>query len=347
MKKTFLALAVLSSLAASASAQSSVTLFGVVDLGLAQVTNGSAGSVTKMDSGAVNTPRFGVRGFEDLGGGLKAGFHLEAGVSPDTGAVGAGTAFFNRRSTVSLLGGWGELRLGHDYNPSSRNPYLFEPYIGTSYGTILAFAYGGGAQLGSGVSTILRTDNAVAYFTPAGLGGFYGEAMVAPSEGVAGGQYAGGRVGYAAGPFDVSFAYGTTKTATSNDFEQSNLGASYNFGFAKLMGLYNVHKYGVRQQNTAALSVAVPIGAGEIRALYGINDRSGGAAGSGFGDADDSQLASIGYVHNLSKRTALYGFYALITNDGAAKITVDYSAPAGMLGGETSSGFQTGIVHRF
>ena len=347
MKKTFLALAVLSSLAASASAQSSVTLFGVVDLGLAQVTNGGAGSVTKLEPGAVNTSRFGVRGFEDLGGGLKAGFHLEAGVNPDTGVVGAGTAFFNRRSTVSLLSGWGELRVGRDYNPSSRNSYLFEPYIGTGYGSILAFTFGNGAQLGSGVSTILRTDNAVAYFTPAGLGGFYGEAMVAPSEGVAGNQYAGGRVGYAAGPFDVSFAYGTTKTATSDDFEQSNLGASYNFGIAKVMGLYNEHKYGARQQKTTAISVAVPIGAGEIRALYGINDRSGGATGSGFGDADDSQQMSIGYVHNLSKRTSLYGIYGRITNEGAAKLTVDYTAPTAMRGGESSSGFQTGIVHRF
>lgn len=347
MKKTFLAVAVLSAFAASASAQSSVTLFGVVDLGLAQVTNGSAASMTKMEPGAVNTSRFGMRGFEDLGGGLKAGFHLEAGVNPDTGAAGAGAALFNRRSTVSLLGGWGELRLGHDYNPSTRNTYLFEPYIGTSYGSVLAFTYANGAQLGSGVSTILRTDNAVAYFTPGGLGGFYGEAMVAPSEGVAGNQYASARVGYAAGPFDVSYAYGTTKTATSNDFEQSNLGASYNFGFVKVMGLYNENKYGARQQKTTVVSIAVPIGAGEIRALYGINDRSGGAAGSGFGNADDSQLASIGYVHNLSKRTALYGIYGRITNDGAAKVTVDYTAPAGMLGGETSSGFQMGVVHRF
>lgn len=350
MKKTFLAITVLSAFAASASAQSSVTLYGALDVGLAKVTNGSAGSVTKMESGAVNTPRFGMTGVEDLGGGLKAGFRLESGIAVDTGVAGAGSTFFNRRSHVSLMGNWGELRLGRDYNPSSRTPYLFEPYIGTSYGTVLGFTStsANGAELGSGVSTVLRTNNAIAYFTPAGLGGFYGEAMLAPSEGAAaGGKYASARVGYAVGPLDVSYAYGTTTTATTNNFVQSNLGASYNFGLAKVMGLYNQHKWGVRKQNTAALSVVVPMGAGQIWALYGVNDRSGGATGSGYADTDDSKLMSIGYVHSLSKRTQLYGIYGRLANEGAAKLTVDGTAPAGMLGGETSSGFQTGIVHRF
>lgn len=347
MKKSSLALAVLSFMAATASAQSSVTLFGALDVGLARVNHGSAGSVTRLEPGAVNTSRFGLRGVEDLGGGLKAGFHLESQINPDIGTAGAGAAFYNRRSTVSLIGGWGELRLGRDYNPSSRNTYLFEPYIGTSFGTVLSFTMAPTATLGSGVTTALRTNNAVAYFTPSNLGGFYGEAMVAPSEGVAGNKYASARLGYAAGPFDVSYAFGTTKTATSDDFKQSNLGVSYKFAFAKVMGLYNVHKFGALQQKTTAVSIAVPVGVGEIRALYGINNRSGGATGSGFANADDSKLMSVGYVHNLSKRTSLYGIYGRITNDGAAKVTVDYSSPAAMRGGESSSGYQVGMVHRF
>ncbi len=352
MKKSFVALAVLSTFGVTALAQSSVTLYGVMDAGVARVKNGSAGSQTLLQSGAVKTSRFGLRGVEDLGGGLKAGFTLESQINPDVGTAGGATAapttaLFNRRSTVSLFGGWGELRIGHDYNPSSRNAWLFEPYIGTSFGSILNFTYAQKADLGSGVTTTLRTSNAVAYFTPKDLGGFYGEAMVAPSEGVAGNKYTGARLGYRAGAFDVSAAFGTTKTATSDDFEQSNLGVSYIFSFAKVMGLYNVHKFGALQQKTTAVSISVPVGVGEIRALYGINNRSGGAAGSGFANADDSKQMSVGYVHNLSKRTSLYGIFGRITNDGAAKSTVNYSSPASMRGGESSSGYQMGIVHQF
>lgn len=347
MKKSLFALAALAAVTAPAFAQSSVTLYGAVDVGVARVKNGSAGSATLLQTGAINTSRFGLRGFEDLGGGLGAGFYLESGINPDTGTAGAGGALFNRRSTVSLFGGWGELRLGRDYNPSSRNTYLFEPYVGTSFGSILNFTFAPTATLGSGVTTSLRTNNAVAYFTPRNLGGFYGEAMWAPSEGVAGNQYASVRVGYAAGPLDVSYSIGRTKTATADSFEQSNLGVSYNFGVAKVFGLYNEHEYGVLQQRTAAISVAVPVGSGEIRALYGINNRSGGAAGSGFGNSDDSKIASAGYLHHLSKRTSLYGIYGRINNSGAARLTVDLSTPNAMLGGETSSGFQFGVVHRF
>lgn len=349
MRNYALALCIVGAPITPVLAQSSVTLFGAVDLGAARVDNGSAGSVTALQPGAVNTSRLGFRGVEDLGSGLKAGFHLEGQINPDTGTgVAAGGGFmFNRRSTLSLLGGWGELRLGRDYNPSSRNTYLFEPYIGTSVGTVLNFTLAPTAALGSGVTTALRTNNAVAYFTPAGLGGFYGEFMVAPSEGVAGGQYVAARIGYATGAWDVSAAYGRTKTATADKFEQSNLGVAYKFQVAKVMALYNQHEFGALKQRTAAISLSVPVGPGEIRALYAVNNRSGGAPGSGFGGADDSRLASVGYLHHLSKRTALYGIYGRISNEGAAKLTVDLSSPAGMLPGESSSGYQLGVVHRF
>lgn len=345
MKHIATVAALLALAAGTASAQSSVTLFGVMDVGVARVNNGSAGSTNSMQPGGASTSRFGFRGVEDLGGGLQTAFHLESGINPDTGVAGAGAVLFNRRATLSLLGGWGELRLGHDYNPSSRNTYLFEPYVGTGFGSVLNFTFAPDTTLGSGVTTRLRTSNAVAYYTPRNLGGFYGEAMVAPSERVAGNRYVGARVGYASGPLDVSVAYGRTNTATVDPFEQANLGASYNFGMAKVMGLYNQHKFGALQQRTTAASVAIPVGSGEVRALYGISNMSGGAAGTGFGNADDSKLLSFGYVHHLSKRTSLYGIYGRINNSGAANFTVDFSTSMG--GGETSSGSQLGIVHRF
>ena len=345
MKKSIFAVLALTTLSTAALAQSSVTLFGVLDLNAVNVKNGSAGTRTGLEQGALNTSRIGLRGVEDLGGGLRAGFHLEGQVNPDTGTM-TGT-FWNRRSTVSLLGSWGELRIGRDYNPSSRISYLFEPYIGTSVGTILAFTLAPDATLGSNATTALRTNNAVAYFLPR-LGGLYGEAMIAPSEGIPGNKYLAARLGYAAGPFDVSGAYGTTDTATADDFVQWNVGLSYNFGFAKLMGMYNVHEYGAREQETAAISVAVPVGAfGEFRALYGVNKRTGGATGSGYANGDDSELVSVGFVYNLSKRTALHAFAGNIANKGGARLTVDYSTSPAMKGGETSTGYSMGITHRF
>ena len=129
MKKSLLALAVLGAFAGAASAQSSVTLFGVVDLSANQIKNGAASTQT-LQSNQLNSNRIGFRGIEDLGGGLKAGFWLEAAMSNETGNVGGGNgvpapangaSIFNRRSTVSLFSNWGELRLGRDYDASFWN----------------------------------------------------------------------------------------------------------------------------------------------------------------------------------------------------------------------------------
>ncbi|MGD9760499.1 MAG: porin, partial [Comamonas sp.] len=109
------ALACLASLPGAASAQSKVELFGVVDVGVAHL-GGSGASKTGLSTGGANISRLGFRGTEDLGGGLKAGFWLEAGLDVDSGAGKAtgGGLNFNRRSTVSLMGNWGEVRLGRD-----------------------------------------------------------------------------------------------------------------------------------------------------------------------------------------------------------------------------------------
>ena len=144
MKKTFVALATLA-VAGAASAQSSVTMFGVVDAAVSNFSNRTEdlngptvlnptyvnrGTVktsrTELRHSAYNTSRFGFRGTEDLGGGLAASFWLEAPISNDDGQQGIST--FARRSTVSLSGGFGELRLGRDYSPSFWNDSVFDPF---------------------------------------------------------------------------------------------------------------------------------------------------------------------------------------------------------------------------
>ena len=116
MKKSLLALAALTAFAGVASAQSSVTLFGIVDLSARGVDNG-IGTRSTINQDGNSSSRLGFRGVEDLGGGLKAGFWIEGALSADTGNATGQT--WQRRSTVSLMGGFGEIRLGRDYTPVS------------------------------------------------------------------------------------------------------------------------------------------------------------------------------------------------------------------------------------
>ena len=208
MKRSLLALAALGTFASVASAQSSVTVFGVVDLAVTTQTSGGKRLVTE-DTSQASSSRLGFKGVEDLGGGLSAGFWLEAGMNNNTGtgAETGGGLGFNRRSTVSLVSSTlGEIRLGHDYAPSFWNTVIFDVYgaNGIGEGDNIALA----STLGSGAGTAARVNNSVAYFLPSNIGGVYGRVTVAPSEAVAGQKYAGGLIGWAGGPIEVAGAYG-------------------------------------------------------------------------------------------------------------------------------------------
>ena len=161
MKHRLTAAAALSLLAGLAHAQSSVTLFGVVDTSLRSVSNGDS-RVVQMGTDGLSNSRLGFRAEEDLGGGLKAGAWLEAALNPDSGSINASGKFWHRRSTVSLSGSWGELRLGRDLNPSFWNLSIFDPFGTCGVGSGFNLA----TNLGSGAATLLRTDNAVAYLLP-------------------------------------------------------------------------------------------------------------------------------------------------------------------------------------
>jgi len=132
MKKTLIALAAVA--ATSAFAQSTVTLFGGADLNVRSVTSGT-NKFNGMAQDGIYSSRFGVMGTEDLGGGLKAGFHFEGGMNPD---VGTSAKFdFQRKSTIGLAGGFGEVRLGRDYTPLFTVAGIADPFgtngVGSSY----------------------------------------------------------------------------------------------------------------------------------------------------------------------------------------------------------------------
>src|SRR5690606_24436798 len=100
MKKTLLSLAILGAFSGTAAAQTSVSLYGIADVGIGVADTDAAGSdsVVNVFSGVQSSSRFGIRGTEDLGGGLKATFNIEAGVNWDTGSAASNTQFWGRRA---------------------------------------------------------------------------------------------------------------------------------------------------------------------------------------------------------------------------------------------------------
>jgi len=338
MKKSLLALAALTAFAGVASAQSSVTLFGIVDQSVFWTKNDNT-SLKGVASNQLNSNRLGFRGVEDMGGGLKAGFWLEAGMDNDTGGVGGsngiGSVMFNRRSTVSLMGNFGELRIGRDYTPSFWNYTIFDPFGTNGPGSMLNVASLG---LGSGAITGVRDNNSVGYFLPA-MGGLYGQLMMAAGEGVAGQKYQGGRLGYAAGPLNVAAAYGKTSQngAMVDAYSDKNIGASYAFGPATLIGQYSKRDYSTLSQKTWLIGGTYVIGASTLKASF--------TKSNGSNSTLQAKQWAIGYQYDMSKRTALYTTYSSISNDTGAAANVGLGLAA--VAGGKSQGLVLGVRHAF
>lgn len=264
MHKCVLFAAVSTLFAGAAVAQSSVTLFGIVDATLRDVKNGSAGSMKSLTTSGYNSSRLGFRGMEDLGDGLQASFWLELGFGPDSGATTDPTRFFNRRATVSLSSSTlGEVKLGRDITPSYIAFASVDPFGDNGIGGISVLLSG----LGSGVLTQTRADNQVSYILPSNLGGVIGQVAVAAGENVPGAKYTGGMVGWSGSTLLVQAAYAET-TITTDKYKQTIVSGSYDFGPAKLFAGWTQGKYRVSEQQHYLLGVTVPVGLGLFRASY-------------------------------------------------------------------------------
>lgn len=351
MKKSLLALAALSAFAGVASAQSSVTLFGIVDTGYARISSSGRGHVQGLTNSGLNSSRLGFRGVEDLGGGLRAGFHLEGQIFSDNGqGVNATTGYnFQRRSTVSLFGGFGEIRLGRDYTPHFLNVSRYDPFGTNGIGTSMLPSL----LAGAGVTTVnstagVRQDNAVSYIAPA-IGGLQLQVMLGFGEqqSVAANKdqndFFGFHVGYAAGPLSVHYAYGKTDGATTAaDLKVSTLGGQYTFGPVTPTFVWTQEKAGSgAKANAWEAGVLVNIGQGTFRAAYSDHDLKN--------SSNDWKKLAVGYIYNMSKRTALYGTYARVANDGAQVRAVGnngLTSPVPTAGGN-STGIEFGVRHSF
>lgn len=352
--KKLLSVVLIASTSGLAAAQSSVTLFGIIDANIAYGRASGAGSASRwqLANSGYNSSRLGFRGVEDLGGGLTASFWLETGVNNDNGSgqatntnnqasggaatpLGGGQGLtFNRRSTVSLAGSFGEVRVGRDYTPQFWN-MGFDPFGVNGIAATQTYY-----SLITGV-TNTRASNSIGYFLPANLGGIYGQAMYYMGEQPSNaansndGNGVGVRVGYANGPFNGAIALSRTEYL-AGDVHQNNAGFSWDFKVAKAFAHVTRDRNGTLKSRGWLLGASVPVGAGEIRASYSTHHLNTGPETGKF---------AVGYVHNLSKRTALYGTYATLKNKNGAAQTLNAAIAGGP--NRSSSGFDLGIRHTF
>lgn len=340
MKKHLLALAVASigTAAIAQSAPSSVTLYGIVDAGVIHNSNNAGKSETRMASGYLQSSRFGFRGSEDLGGGLRAIFTLESGLNVTTGSNASTAVMFNRQAFMGLSSNTlGTFTMGRQYTP------IYDQLISISGAP--TFGVGGGAVDGIAApgSTVSRFDNTLGgtrvdssfkYTSPDFSGVKVNAMWQARPDAAAGntGQLASFGVGYNAGPITSGLGYISRKCGSTtagcadrDDDKLWALGAGYDFGVAKLSGVYTSQKNAKNVKGSDGdmmnVMVTAPVGAWKLAAGYQrLNDKS-------VLDQDVRQI-NLSAVYSLSKRTAVYGIYSnqKVDNGGKAGMAVTTSS---------------------
>ena len=363
MQKKLIALAVIGLMSGSAfAADNNVTLYGKIDLGLVHdsgaINNSAAtGSSTRLSSGVAGGSRIGIKGTEDLGGGLKTSFLAETGFCADTntggyctggstgngaGLGGSGSGFMSRQAWLNLSGDFGTLSAGRQYTPGFALIDQFDPFdAGLAGQSVNLFNF-----------DLARASNSVAYVTPSmgGFSGVYAHAFGEVTNNSKSG--AGDTIGanYANGPLALGVTYLTVNDAAGNSgdgLKNTNLGASYDFGVATLMGEFQTTKSspqipaGTAPTNASnwELGVTVPMGGGvgsHLLASY-VNHNDKTAANQ------DATQVGIGYFYGLSKMTQIYTAYAHINNKNGAAFTVGNATDVGV----GNSSFNLGVEHNF
>ena len=330
MKKSLIALAVLAA-SGAAMAQSSVTVYGIADIWLGTVKadqeSANPDSATKLDSGGVSTSRWGLKGSEDLGGGLKAIFTLESKIGLDTGT----SAGFSRLSYVGLEGGFGTVTFGKMWT-------AMDDVMGASNsGFDSALSATNGVWVANAVYSG-NPGNTIKYASPS-MGGFSFAASYGldetPNESSDMMDF---NVSYAGGPLAANFAYQIQKDGTGDDLKITTLNGSYNFGMAKLLASYAQTKMDDFDVKDYQIGVDVPVSAAlTVSAGYARSSRNDAAAAeiaSANGDVTDDFIDfgvyngktntgySVAASYSLSKRTSVYGGIARASGENAANADV-------------------------
>ncbi len=379
MKKSLIAIAALA--ATGAFAQSSVTVYGVVDAGYTRDSGGltpGARTVNRLDSGIASGSRLGFKGVEDLGGGLKANFVAETGFCADSNANAGssagtpsgsangnpagfctgGNAFMGRQATVGLSGGFGAVDLGRQYTPAFVVLTTIDPFATGTAGQIgNLFDSTGGYGAANSNTGNPRMNNTFKYSTPS-FSGFTGSLAYGFGE-VNGSNSAGRAMGfnaeYSNGPVYVGLAYHSARNtvvgAGADQRKNVILGGTYDFGVAKAHFAYGTTKNDIAQ-GVVLGGTAFSQNNGDGRnVMLGVSVPVG--AGNikasyirhddkGVNNFDASQIG-VGYFYSLSKRTTLYTAYAKISNKNGGFYTVGNAGN----GGIGNSAFNLGVRHTF
>lgn len=338
--KKLMAGAFAASLSGVVLAQSTVTIYGLVDMSVSRINKGQSNltflPVALIGQSGTTTlrpatsSRLGFRGTEDLGGGLRANFLLENRFSPDNGDMepGRGPGFFNAATWVGLSGGFGEVRLGRQYVPAFYVGLASDPW---SYDYNVA----GGAGFTRGGNPITTALNAVTYTSPK-FGGFTTHLLYGLGEGASSALNApAGRVGanfganvqYADGPLWAGLGYNDARqkdTAVVNRYW--NFGVAYDFGFIRPIASVSQGKNNL-PSNAASkaylVGATMPLGGGRLKAVVGRYDPAiginpnvansiapppGVLAGSlpTYTAGQSTLKVGLGYEYFLSKRSSVH-----------------------------------------
>ncbi|WP_157269261.1 porin [Azohydromonas aeria] len=370
MNKNCITAAALAACAGAACAQSNVTLYGIADAYVESARISGKGSTAKVSNGGMQPSRWGLRGVEDLGDGLKAGFVLESGISIDTGTSLQGGRLFGRQAYVSLSSpAAGEVRLGRQYAPIHYSMVFSDVDPFSAFSPVLAMYVSNGDQS--------RQDNQVSYWTPS-LGGFSAAVAVAagenaatapsvPTPWVAAGtmkRNVGGLLRYQGGGLDASLAYhqgGQATAAGDADQKSYNIGAIYNVSGYAVGGNFWEHRNelvggATPKTRGLALGVKVPIGTAwsAVAQVARVED-NGQAYATGAAKAEGrNTYLNVGLNYRLSKRTDVYLRYARIEDDNGGYNGRATTALYGIFGpgntlpaGGSASSLALGVRHAF
>jgi predicted porin len=333
MKKSLLALAVLGAFAGAASAQSSVTVYGKVDMGLGK----TIASEDKQVRDAAGS-RLGFRGVEDLGGGLAAVFGFEHRFNPDTGTdATGGSTFWNGYSNVGLRGGFGAVTLGRHYTAAFTDiQNQIDPFGGDTVAALRGVGIIPGSGTGANAAIAkVRVADSIRYDIAAA--GFKVAATIAEATqpgcttacpdrpfSVAG--------SYAGGPLFVGFGYENPQGANDKIW---TLGGRYTFAPVTLRaGFSSGTNNASNKLRSFLVGASIKVGAaGDILAGYAV-------AKNRTTNTDISKRLGLGYRHNLSKRTFLYADFARESVNAAALV-------AGSTNNFEKNGYDFGIQHNF
>jgi predicted porin len=314
-------------LAGAAGAQSSITAYGRIDLGLV-VDSGVGGKTVRLSSGVAKGSQLGFKGTEDLGGGYKSAFLIETGYCADSAIAGGLTPggpggetvgspnfcsgsnnFMGRQARLELAGPFGAVSAGRQFALGYITMLRTDPFLGTA------------GQMNNIIDPSgFRLNNSVRYATPvvAGFGASVDVAFGEVTGNWKGSRETGGSLDYDLGDAHAHAIYYKVDNANGVGTAKQNimLAGTYDFGFVRLHGLAQKTTgapTGKARLNTLAymLGVSVPIGAGRLQASYVEGDDRTAA------NKDANQIA-IGYLYYLSKSVSMYTAWGRIRNEHGA-----------------------------